>query len=291
MPNYIFWDIASISEWDIFEDRRALRSAGIHLKVVQGIDWNPNIWSPSIVLNGGYEDDQDLGDEIIYTGEGGNDPSTNKQIDNQSWEATGNKALLVSELHWLPVRVTRGYKNKSQYSPASGYKYGGLYFITDHFEQKGRNGFTICRFRLQKMSDLDLTGPGTPNVLTAWSEESKRVQTTILRIVRDTRLSREIKELYDFTCQICWIKISVRNIKYAEAAHIKPLWKPHNWKDKSDNLLCLCPNHHVMFDKGMFAISDNLMLIGIEGTLNMDKWHILDTENLRYHNEHIFINH
>ncbi len=38
----------------------------------------------SIVVSGGYEDDIDAGDEIIYTGHGGNDPQTGKQIADQT---------------------------------------------------------------------------------------------------------------------------------------------------------------------------------------------------------------
>jgi len=34
----------------------------------------------SIVLSGGYTDDEDHGDEIIYTGDGGRDPRTGRQI-------------------------------------------------------------------------------------------------------------------------------------------------------------------------------------------------------------------
>jgi putative restriction endonuclease len=34
----------------------------------------------SIVLSGGYVDDEDLGDMIIYTGEGGRDAATGRQI-------------------------------------------------------------------------------------------------------------------------------------------------------------------------------------------------------------------
>jgi hypothetical protein len=35
-----------------------------------------------------------------------------------------------------------------------------------------------------------------------------------------------------------------------EAAHIRPLGAPHNGPDTLDNTLCLCPNHHVLFDHG-----------------------------------------
>lgn len=32
--------------------------------------------------------------------------------------------------------------------------------------------------------------------------------------------------------------------------------------NNSDNLVCVYPNHHVMFDKGAFSILDNLKVIG-----------------------------
>lgn len=290
MAKYVVGSIKGLQEGEHFMNRQALRGAGIHLALVAGIDGNPNIGAPSIVLNGGYIDDYDLGNEIVYTGHGGNDPSSKKQIAHQSWDSTGNKALIVSEMHGLPVRVIRGYKHKSPYSPKTGYQFGGLYSVTHHFEEIGKDGFMICRFRLKKLTPLDEgTSPGK-KTLSYGTDDSKRTPTTILRIVRDTKLSKEIKELYDYACQICGIEISVRGVKYAEAAHIKPLGKPHNGKDKPGNLICLCPNHHVMFDKGIFSINDDLSLILMEGTLKMDKDHTLEPDNLQYHKEHIFIN-
>jgi putative restriction endonuclease len=266
------------------------RDAGIHLAPVAGIDGNPRSGASSIVLNGGYVDDFDLGDEIIYTGHGGNDPSSKKQISDQSWDATGNKALIVSEMHGLPVRVTRGFKHKSEFSPKSGYEYGGLYSVTDHFEEEGKDGFIICRFRLEKVIPLGSRISKIEKTLSSGSDESKRVSTTILRRVRDTKLSREIKDLYDYACQICGIKISVRGVGYAEGAHIKPLGKPHDGKDKPNNLICLCPNHHVMLDKGVFTIENDLSLTGIDGVLTMHENHALAIENIEYHQSHIFIN-
>ena len=50
--------------------------AGISGTATEGAD--------SIVVSGGYEDDEDHGDEIIYTGAGGNDPRTKKQIADQT---------------------------------------------------------------------------------------------------------------------------------------------------------------------------------------------------------------
>lgn len=67
--------------------------------------------------------------------------------------------------------------------------------------------------------------------------------------------------------------------------------KPHNGKDQPGNLICLCPNHHEMFDKGIFSIENDLTLNGIVGLLTINKDHEIDIENLEYHKEHIFINH
>src|SRR5688572_12502129 len=99
MADYIFGDIPGVNEGDAFLDRQGLRQAGIHLTTMAGIDGSPKVGASSIVLNGGYVDDADYGDEIIYTGHGGNDLNTKKQISDQSWDARGNKALIVSEMH------------------------------------------------------------------------------------------------------------------------------------------------------------------------------------------------
>jgi putative restriction endonuclease len=61
----------------------------------------------SIVLSGGYVDDEDLGDVIIYTGEGGRDPNTGRQVADQQL-TLGNKALAENHLNGIPIRVHRG---------------------------------------------------------------------------------------------------------------------------------------------------------------------------------------
>lgn len=291
MPEYIFGEVNGVKEGAAFVNRQALREAGIHLAPVAGIDGNPTVGASSIVLNGGYVDDQDNGDVIIYTGHGGNDPGTKKQISDQSWDATGNKALIVSEMHGLPVRVTRGFKHKSEFSPISGYQYGGLYNVTSHKQEEGVDGFMICRFRLDKVTQTkpEINQPALD--LPRGTEEPTRIPTTVLRVVRDTKLCREIKIRYNYSCQICGFKISVRGVDYAEAAHIRPLGNPHNGQDTPGNLICLCPNHHVMFDKGIFTINDDLTLVGVDfPELNVHKDHIIDNANLAYHREHIYIN-
>ena len=72
--------------------------------------------------------------------------------------------------------------------------------------------------------------------------------------------------------------------KYAEAAHIRPLGKPHNGPDILANLLCLCPNHHLMFDKYCYSINpETLELHGLDGTLHTTSKHDIDTDLIKYH--------
>ena len=71
--------------------------------------------------------------------------------------------------------------------------------------------------------------------------------------------------------------------EYAEGAHIKPIGKPHRGPDTTDNMLCLCPNHHVSFDKGTLFIADDYSLNGEPGKLHVKEGHEIDAEYIRYH--------
>ena len=73
---------------------------------------------------------------------------------------------------------------------------------------------------------------------------------------------------------------------YAEAAHIRPLGAPHNGPDTLDNTLCLCPNHHVLFDHSGITIDENLSLVGVEGRLAVHPRHSINNTHLRYRREH-----
>ncbi len=114
----------------------------------------------------------------------------------------------------------------------------------------------------------------------------ERQAVTTQRIIRDNQTSAQLKKLYRFECQICGIKLQLPQGPYAEAAHIKPLGSPHNGPDILENLLCLCPNHHVLFDNGAFAIDDDLSLIGLEGSLIVSPKHKIDQKYFSYHRTH-----
>ena len=286
----IFGEIEEVQEGQSFLNRRELADAGIHRILQAGIDGNPSEGSSSIVLSGGYVDDLDNGDEIIYTGEGGRDSATGRQVADQSWDSRGNKGLIVSELLNLPVRVTRGYTHKSSYSPDSGYQYGGVYWVVEHFEGTGEDGFKICRYRLVKDGEILSVEERNAVELPEGEENPRITKSSVLRTIRDTKVSKSIKNLYDHNCQVCGIRIELRGVGYSEGAHIRPLGKNHKGPDVPQNVLCLCPNHHIMLDKGIFTIADDLSLIGMDGELTVDENHQIDSAFLEYHREVIYSN-
>lgn len=150
MSSIFFGTPAGIREEQCFSSRVAVKEAELHRFAVHGVDDNGNEGASAILISGAYKDDEDWGDYIIHTGHGGNAPRTKKQVEDQSWDSPGNKSLVLSEQKQLPVRVIRSSKNKSAFSPTSGYKYGGLYRVVDHWEEQSKNGFLICRFKLVK---------------------------------------------------------------------------------------------------------------------------------------------
>lgn len=271
-----FGKIEGISEGEIYIDRKALHEAGLHRPLQAGICGTANKGAESIVLSGGYIDDEDFGNEIIYTGHGGRDQDTGRQIRDQTLDKQ-NMALAKSCIDGIPIRVIRGKGHRSEFSPLSGYKYDGLYRVDRYWKEGGRDGYKIWRFSLLKIQgDVEENQP--------LISKTSRTEQTIQRIVRNTKIGNNIKNLYNFTCQICLqpVKISGNN-RYCEAAHIKPLGKPHNGPDVEENILCLCPNDHVRFDNGGLLINDDFTICNTNKKLFLKPSHKINIEYIRYH--------
>lgn len=146
-----FGEIAGIAAGSEFENRYYLSQYGIHKPLRAGISGSQTEGADSIILSGSYEDDEDYGDVIIYTGHGGRSQLTGKQAADQQLTHQ-NVALTISYQQGLPVRVIRGYNPKSAFSPVEGYRYDGLYRIDGYWQEKGLSGFLIWRFRLVKIN-------------------------------------------------------------------------------------------------------------------------------------------
>jgi putative restriction endonuclease len=150
MPDRVFGEVPGVPEGTLFEDRTELSKAGVHRPRQAGICGGKGEGAESIVLSGGYEDDTDSGDVIVYTGHGGNIPRTATQYADQELDRQ-NMALVISCENRLPIRVVRGSKHKSPWSPEAGYIYGGLYRVVRWREQRGKSGFKVFRFELRKI--------------------------------------------------------------------------------------------------------------------------------------------
>jgi putative restriction endonuclease len=74
--------------------REEVARAGVHRPLQAGISGSATEGADSICVSGGYEDDEDYKNEIIYTGAGGNDPATKQQIADQSIDQPGNAGLV-----------------------------------------------------------------------------------------------------------------------------------------------------------------------------------------------------
>jgi hypothetical protein len=87
--------------------------------------------------------------------------------------------------------------------------------------------------------------PKTPTASDAGKVE--RIETKIYRVLRDTALALKIKHMHNYSCQICNETITLAGgRRYVEAHHIQPLGTPHDGPDCEENIICVCPNHHVM---------------------------------------------
>lgn len=261
----------------------------VHRQLQAGICGTEKLGAQSIVVSGGYEDDRDLGDEIIYTGQGGRSES-GQQVRDQAL-TLGNAALATSLTTGTPVRVIRGSKGDSQYSPTAGFRYDGLFRVEDCWHDHGQSGYLVWRYRLAKLSTDELPNNKPQPRQLAGQEVPTRLEQTVQRIVRSTKVANYVKQAHDFTCQVCGTRLTTPTGAYAEAAHIRALGRPHNGPDLAVNVLCLCPNHHTLFDFGMLTIADDLTITDRAtganlGRLREARGHQIDEAHLAYHREH-----
>ena len=280
----VFGHITGISAGQIFASRKDVAASGLHSPLMAGI-WGANQGACSIVLSGGYEDDIDDLNYILYTGQGGQDAPGGKQIADQEF-TKGNRGLLLGCQYRLPVRVIRGHQIPN--GPESGYRYDGLYFVERFERVLGKRGFYICRFHLVSETPIEqLESTLRPHLKSSYVRPN-RVQATASRLQRDVRLSEKIKEIYSHRCQVCNVLLHSPSGPISIGAHIKGLGRPHNGPDVIENMLCLCPNHHDQFDRLTFFIEpDDLTIVGLEGfkdkRIRVLERHKLDKRFLEYH--------
>ncbi|GER48365.1 SU(VAR)3-9 homolog 9 [Striga asiatica] len=100
------------------------------LLFLDGDSLNGESIATSIIVSGGYEDDEDAGDVIVYTGQGGQDKN-GRQVKDQRLER-GNLAMERNMHYGIEVRVIRDFKYEGS---CKVYVYDGLYKVVDNLVQ------------------------------------------------------------------------------------------------------------------------------------------------------------
>ncbi|KAF7120971.1 hypothetical protein RHSIM_Rhsim13G0178700 [Rhododendron simsii] len=129
--------VPGIEIGDIFFFRMEMCLVGLHAPSMAGIDFmsfklvqGEDSLAISIVSSGGYEDNVDDGDVLIYSGQGNH------------------------------VRVIRGVKDVAN-PTGKIYLYDGLYKIQQSWAEKGRSGVNVFKYKLVRV-------PGQPEAFTMW---------------------------------------------------------------------------------------------------------------------------
>lgn len=292
----VFGHVGTARPGDLFESRLELSLRRQHRPRQAGICATQKEGAESIVLSDKYEDDEVHESYILYTGHGGRSQETGKQVADQTL-TDANLGLVRSETTGRPVRVYRKIRTETG---ASVYRYEGLFRVVTHEYRLGKAGFLVFRFRLEPMVTETVETPLAATASYALPESSSdleagahepapRYEVTTSRLIRDTAVTRGVKALYKYRCQVCGVQLKGPAGFYAEAAHVRPLGAPHHGPDIVSNVLCLCPNHHVLFDLGSFAVADDFTLLGLSGQLIYSIQHGLGKEFLQYQREHIYL--
>ena len=156
-----FGHVPGVAVGDLFADRVALSAAGVHRPRRAGIWGTQAEGAQSVILDCAFVDEEDRGAVVLYTGSGARHPKTGRQIGDQTLTRS-NLALAVSARRALPVRVSRGVGRRVWEPPAEGYRYDGLYRVADYWDDTGRDGYRVWRFRLEAVPGESYALPAAP---------------------------------------------------------------------------------------------------------------------------------
>lgn len=150
---------------DIFFFRFELCLVGLHAPIMAGIDYitqrsnlDEDPLAVSIVSSGSYEDNDEDGEILIYSGQGG---VNGKNVSDQKLER-GNLALENSLRRASEVRVIRGVRDVL-YPTGKVYIYDGIYKVQESWMEKGKSGCNVFKYKLFR-------NPGQPEAFNLWKK-------------------------------------------------------------------------------------------------------------------------
>ncbi|KAJ3689413.1 hypothetical protein LUZ61_018577 [Rhynchospora tenuis] len=174
--------IPGVEIGDIFFHRAELSLLGLHVHTQAGIGYAPSEFvaenepiAASIVASGGYEDDKELGEDVLlYTGSGGKGRNDSHVSADQSLER-GNLALERSMNYRIEVRVIRGMQLEHN-SNRKFYVYDGLYRVVD-CKCNSILGCLVYQFKLLRIPGQNQLGSKTIRI--ALETKAKLAEKTV----------------------------------------------------------------------------------------------------------------
>ncbi|KAE8657583.1 Histone-lysine N-methyltransferase, H3 lysine-9 specific SUVH3 [Hibiscus syriacus] len=162
---------------DIFFFRFELCLVGLHSQSMAGIDYmkgdlEGELVALSIVSSGGYDNDAEDPDILIYSGQGGS-AGRDKEASDQKLER-GNLALEKSLHRGNEIRVIRGLKDTINQS-SKVYVYDGLYKIQESWMEKGKSGCNMFKYKLARI-------PGQTGAFSTWKSIQRRKEGVSSRV-------------------------------------------------------------------------------------------------------------
>ncbi|KAJ3684351.1 hypothetical protein LUZ61_013515 [Rhynchospora tenuis] len=143
--------VPGVQVGDIFYFRMEMCAVGLHALPMAGIDSMIGRTNPiaiAIVSSGGYDNDDDDVDVMVYTGQGGNSRNEKKRGDQKL--ERGNYAMEQSDIWKNPIRVIRSRKDPFSRSNKV-YIYDGLYRIKRSWTETSKFGFKAFKHKLVRV--------------------------------------------------------------------------------------------------------------------------------------------
>ena len=161
---------------------------------------------------------------------------------------------------------------------------------------KGSGVWGLRSRLLKSPTAIDLDEQGNKLKISESKVEPSKINTEITRIIRDTIMTKQLKMIYQYKCQICDKSIMLQDSLYAEAHHLRPLGGIHRGTDDAGNILIVCPNHHVEFDYGAIAVHPiEMTVVHIDLQYSLigkpvlfHPLHRINELNLAYHIDNVF---
>ena len=170
------------------------------------------------------------------------------------FDQTNYEDITILELYRLAALSNLGKESEAFVVLNSLLKNRNQYLIQKYAPSILRKIENVKVSSLASALDFELNEMERPVVI-------RKVVENSTGIARNRNLPLEVKKIYASLCQVCKLALETPFGLLSEAAHIQGLGHPHYGSDDITNLLCLCPNHHKLFDNAGWYISDEFEVI------------------------------